>query len=205
MEGTVIKINKAASKIFTILGDDGIEYFGHLHELADKKQFKHYFYKGSKCKFDVIDEGKAHLKAVHIESIDVYDPLAEVRKQRTLESKERHEINIIKKEEKKAVENGKMDIKNMRHSDPGFEQHMNQMKRHERNLQWDQYIKDHMKYVIQVQKDSQWINVKPLELFDDPNAAKDMVKYHKQTTGGRFRLRKCTIHIIGGKYLVKEL
>lgn len=205
MEGTVIKINKATSKIFTILGDDGIEYFGHLHELADKKQFKHYFYKGSRCKFDIIDEGKLHLKAVHIESIDVYDPLAEVRRQRTLESKERHEINLAKKEEKRAVENGEIDIKDMKYSDSGFVQHMNEMKRHERNLQWDQYIKEHMKYVIQIQKDNQWMNVKPLELFDDPNVAKDMVKYHKQTTGDRFRLRKCTVHIIDGKYLIKEL
>ena len=53
MEGTVIKINKSVSKIFTILGDDGIEYFGHLNELVDKKQFSHYFYKGSRCKLSM--------------------------------------------------------------------------------------------------------------------------------------------------------
>lgn len=50
--------------MFTILGDDGVECFGHLHNLADKKEFKHFFYKGSRCSFDTVDERELHLKAI---------------------------------------------------------------------------------------------------------------------------------------------
>ena len=206
MEGTVVRINKATSKIFTILGDDGVEYFGHLHNLANKKEFKHFFYKGSRCSFDIIDEGKAHLKAINIVSDGVYDPLAEERKLRAQESKARHEEKEKIKAARKAVESGSKNLSELKETDPGYVRHVKQLERHKRNQAWDNYLKEKTHYAVQIRRNEKWVFLNPLVYSKDIQETKYIIARLKtESPMERYRVKKCTIHTIGGKEIAKDL
>ena len=206
MEGTVIKINKSASNMFTILGDDGVEYFGHFGNLANKKEFKHFFYKGSRCFFDTVDEGKPHLKAINVISDGTYDPLAEERKHRAEESKARHIANEKTKADRQAVLEGKKDIADLKDTDAGFVQHIKQLERHKRNKEWDDYIKEKEHYAVQIRKNEKWVFLNPLVYSKNLQEIKDIIANLKEENpSGKYRVKKCAIHTIGGRTMVKEL
>lgn len=206
MDGTVVKINKAASKIFTILGDDGVEYFGHFQNLSNKKEWSHYFYKSSRCSFDFVDEGKAHLKAVNIISDGKYDPLAEERKRRADEAKLLHEQKVKKKEARKAVEEGQMNLSELSDIDSGFVKHIRDLERHKRNKAWDEYVKEKGAYAVQIRKEGGWEFLFPLMYSKSLDEAKAFVTtLKKDHLGNCYRIRKCTIHTVGGKTIAKEL
>ncbi len=62
MKGTITKRDRNGFG-GNIMGNDGVLYFYHY---SDCKPKDNKFKKGRKVEFDVIDEGKPHLKAINI-------------------------------------------------------------------------------------------------------------------------------------------
>lgn len=182
MRGKIVKLNKATGRIFYIEGEDGNTYFGHKDELVNKKQWNHYVYKDAKCEFDVLDEGKTHLKAKNIVMDNVYDPFAEERKARAAETKARHEANVQKKLENKAKAEKKLAIKQAR----------------------VEYETEHLKYVLQKYVDGEWKTIRPHVISDSVEVVRLEANRRKIKTGEKYRVKKCLVHIIGENTIIKE-
>lgn len=195
MRGTVVKLNKAMFGSFFIEGDDHEIYFSHRTELKVPNQWNHYVYRDAKCEFDVVDEGKGHLRAVNVVMDRVSDPLKEERKKITEQNRQRHEENLKKKEEHLRREQ-----ENLKRKQENIE------KAAQQKMLADQrkaYEKEHTRYILQKSVDNEWKTISPHVISESFQDIVDECKRRKAITGTKYRVKKCSVHIIGGKEIIK--
>ena len=182
--GTIVSIEKWRGGMFFILGDDGVTYFSHRMRLVDDKGMWKYCWNGNKCTFDIVDEGKEHLVAENVRPYEVPDPKADEKKAKREEDKIRR-----KEKEEKRVENI-----------------ARQRVLKDRADKRREYESEHLKYVIQVFKDGEWINAEPLRMFCNSEQAlseKNAMKGDHPRV--KYRVKKYMVHALYGKTIFKDV
>ena len=167
MRGVISGLKRSLSGMFFIEGEYGTTYFSHVRNLEDRKQAKKYLYNGNSASFSVVDDGKAHLTAVHVVLDEIDDPLKEEKRERRIEDARRaeekrrkKEANYVKSLEEKVRYFEKMDLR----------------AKYER-------------YVVQEYKDGVW---KDLYISGQPvlfNNAFDAVEYVRKNKGNGTQMR----------------
>ena len=102
MRGVITAVKHTGKGFFFIQGEDGNRYFGHKRLMVRSNSYDKFVWDGNGCEFDIGDqeEGKEP-KAINIVPDWVQDPRWEERQRNKRESKERAELNAIRKAENK--------------------------------------------------------------------------------------------------------
>lgn len=178
MKGTLTGVRKYCGSYFFIQGDDGVEYFAHKDEMANKRQFKHFAWNGNRASFDAEEApGQERPRAVNILLEEIRDPEKLLRDARRAEERER----IAAKAAEKAANIALAE------------------KRRERKLREKEYEAEHLRYVAEYRKDDRWMPVRYLysgkpAIFSAYNEASSaLADMRKRSTEKRFRLRKAYV------------
>ena len=176
MTGIVVYCKKYHGGDFFILGEDGIEYFGHRKLLENEKQYDHFCWEGNRCSFtpEAHMEGQKRPRALNIIMDQTPDPKRADRAERRAEQKRIAEENAKRKAEKKRI---------------------NAIKQADEE-RFRAYMGDHLKYTVQIFDKPDWIDYTPdgiRTLFSTSREAREKVKILRTECGGMWRVKRVIV------------